>query len=484
MEKNHQRRYEYSPLFNMVPTSRAGFVLAFLFLASSFTIGGAIGLPAWLILVPIAILIIAQVLQVSPFIRRRRGMRAAAERLGLSYSQRDDEIGWLPPWPEFKVKERRYFNVLRGRFDDTDVVVLDASIRTPPSGPDSEGRTRGGGDHRFFSVVRMSSSVVLPRLLIKPKYLFDMSGAEIPGTGYYLFNLDGKQDQPRRQFVTRALQDYLAKDPGLVINSDGQHLTVYCYRSFPIRRQVPTNLPAFLEDVLQLRQRLSTCRQRDLPGTDVTIEPAILPFAGKVALGCIGIPILLLFGSLILGLIFLVCSGFLSNNSQVSKQSAQKPGQRESVVRQQQPASQEHGPQQQPVSLQVQFKDVIQHGSPQELQAFLDAHPDDELLTMHVSQYGLALHHAVVYNRTDTVALLLDSGADVNAQGKNGQTALYLSCRMHDRLDIARLLLERGADPSIKSSMGYTARQQARFTENTKAIEILDEFAAKTAVSN
>jgi ankyrin repeat protein len=55
----------------------------------------------------------------------------------------------------------------------------------------------------------------------------------------------------------------------------------------------------------------------------------------------------------------------------------------------------------------------------------------------------------------DLARLLLDRGADVNAQDQNHATPLLLAAeRRMD--DIARILLEHGADPNVKNIRGKT----------------------------
>ena len=53
----------------------------------------------------------------------------------------------------------------------------------------------------------------------------------------------------------------------------------------------------------------------------------------------------------------------------------------------------------------------------------------------------------------EIVKLLLDRGAQVNAQAKNGWTAL-MGAANHGSVDVVRTLLSRGADPSLRTSAG------------------------------
>lgn len=57
--------------------------------------------------------------------------------------------------------------------------------------------------------------------------------------------------------------------------------------------------------------------------------------------------------------------------------------------------------------------------------------------------------------------LLVTSGANLNAKGPNGGTALHEAARKGDE-EVARMLLDRGADRAIKDYEGYTPWQRAQ----------------------
>lgn len=69
---------------------------------------------------------------------------------------------------------------------------------------------------------------------------------------------------------------------------------------------------------------------------------------------------------------------------------------------------------------------------------------------------------ATYLGETNTVELLIDHGADINAQDPNmGMTALMGVCFKGSE-DLAKLLVERGADTSLKNKQGETALDFAK----------------------
>jgi ankyrin repeat protein len=72
-----------------------------------------------------------------------------------------------------------------------------------------------------------------------------------------------------------------------------------------------------------------------------------------------------------------------------------------------------------------------------------------------------AIHAAVGSRNADSVALLLERGADVNARQQVGYTPL-MGAAASGRGDIADLLLQHGADTALLSDDGKTAADIAR----------------------
>ncbi|RNA00703.1 KN motif and ankyrin repeat domain-containing 3, partial [Brachionus plicatilis] len=90
-----------------------------------------------------------------------------------------------------------------------------------------------------------------------------------------------------------------------------------------------------------------------------------------------------------------------------------------------------------------------------------------------------ALMLAVRHGNKDTVALLLESSADCNAQDKEGSTALMAACE-HGHIDIVRLLLDNtNCDPDIKDNDGETAFEIAKNKNRNDIIVLLYAHSTK-----
>lgn len=87
---------------------------------------------------------------------------------------------------------------------------------------------------------------------------------------------------------------------------------------------------------------------------------------------------------------------------------------------------------------------------------------------------GTALHAAMFQANMEILALLIDYGLDVNAQGtSNGYTPLH-DAVWSDNLPAVIFLIERGADQTIKAKDGLTPLDKARKENKTKIVEYLE----------
>jgi ankyrin repeat protein/rubrerythrin len=96
---------------------------------------------------------------------------------------------------------------------------------------------------------------------------------------------------------------------------------------------------------------------------------------------------------------------------------------------------------------------------------------------------GTALTDASNAGRLEVVRLLLEKGADVNAKNKDGGTALTAaSCTGH--LEVVRLLLEKGADVNAKEEFVGTALMMGSFHGHLEVVRLLLEKGADVNAKN
>jgi len=88
---------------------------------------------------------------------------------------------------------------------------------------------------------------------------------------------------------------------------------------------------------------------------------------------------------------------------------------------------------------------------------------DPALVTSSDAAGSTPLHHAAGFGTRESLALLLDKGADVNAKNRRGSTPLFWA--LHDEAKV-RLLLSRGAAVKIKQVEGRSPVYQAALLGN------------------
>jgi ankyrin repeat protein len=84
------------------------------------------------------------------------------------------------------------------------------------------------------------------------------------------------------------------------------------------------------------------------------------------------------------------------------------------------------------------------------------------------------LHLAVMHNRTNTVSLLLDSKANVDAKNSVNMTPLHFAARQ-GFLEVAKLLVEHKANQTITDARGWTALKWAEMSHHDDVAALLRE---------
>ncbi|WAS97901.1 ankyrin repeat domain-containing protein [Nannocystis punicea] len=105
---------------------------------------------------------------------------------------------------------------------------------------------------------------------------------------------------------------------------------------------------------------------------------------------------------------------------------------------------------------------AVERGAADEVTAAVRADPP--LLSARTADGDTLLHIACWQKQAAIVAMLLTRGADANARGFHGRTALHYA--VHDGREVSvaivRSLLDHGADPGLRDDGGYTPDARAR----------------------
>lgn len=82
------------------------------------------------------------------------------------------------------------------------------------------------------------------------------------------------------------------------------------------------------------------------------------------------------------------------------------------------------------------------------------------------------LAYAAFNGHAELIELLLDAGADLNAQSENGSTALMVACR-NGHIEVVKQLLARNANTHLQNQQGETALQIARKNKNEEIARLI-----------
>jgi hypothetical protein len=94
------------------------------------------------------------------------------------------------------------------------------------------------------------------------------------------------------------------------------------------------------------------------------------------------------------------------------------------------------------------------------------------------SHWALRRHDFKDGSVASVLRLLLEHGADINAQNQDGRTPLHMAS-FDGALEVVRLLLEHGADVEAKDKYGETALQDATCRRHDEIVKVLREHGAK-----
>ncbi|OGT22083.1 MAG: hypothetical protein A3C55_03570 [Gammaproteobacteria bacterium RIFCSPHIGHO2_02_FULL_42_13] len=82
---------------------------------------------------------------------------------------------------------------------------------------------------------------------------------------------------------------------------------------------------------------------------------------------------------------------------------------------------------------------------------------------------------AAAYNASRITTLLLQAGADVNARGASGKSALFIACQ-RGFIEVVQVLLQYQPDIHLSTADGVTPERVARANEYTNIVSLLHEY--------
>jgi len=80
--------------------------------------------------------------------------------------------------------------------------------------------------------------------------------------------------------------------------------------------------------------------------------------------------------------------------------------------------------------------------------------------------------------------MLIDAGADVNLQNRNGETPLHAAIIHHNRVEPSRILIEAGADLDVQNEDGWTPLHWAAYKEELKIAQMLIDAGVRKDIQD
>lgn len=106
-----------------------------------------------------------------------------------------------------------------------------------------------------------------------------------------------------------------------------------------------------------------------------------------------------------------------------------------------------------------------------------------DLNEMEPTRASTPLITAAAFGQPEAAKLLIDAGADLNAQNTDGSTALHTAAAF-GKTEVAKLLIDAGIGLDIKNKEGSTALHTAAFMGHKEIVEaMLAKGADKTATN-
>ena len=119
------------------------------------------------------------------------------------------------------------------------------------------------------------------------------------------------------------------------------------------------------------------------------------------------------------------------------------------------------------------------NGDPRVARVLLDAGTDPDVVAANGTQLR-PINSAAAAGSDEIVALLIERGADVDAQQRGGYTALH-SAAANGNQGLARLLIEAGADAARRTDDGKSAATLARERGHPEIARWIEDVEARAS---